>query len=146
MKIIWRRLTYGLTAGAIAGIVSGALAVLVWSVGDVVYKMMIGARLGASEPVTPQQALGNAIVSPVCFGAPFGLAIGGIIGALAGLVIAERINDAPRAGLWLGVVLMLVMTPVFLTLFSQMPLLLIANGMIGAFGGWLGGVVYRRRH
>jgi hypothetical protein len=135
-RLGWLGLRLGFGSGALSGAASGFLALLLWGLTVIVFKIVAGELLGASDPVTPRQALLNAVFNAVFLGMLLGGIVGAAGGAVIGPLIPRRRDRRPRLGVWVGTILVAALGAVSVQAgWAAQLVSLIEGGAAGAVGG-----------
>jgi hypothetical protein len=135
-RLGWLGLRLGFGSGALGGAASGFLALLLWGLTVIVFKIVADEPLGASDPVTPRQALLNAVFNAIFLGVLLGGIVGAAGGAVIGPLIPRRRDRRPRLGVWVGTILVAALGAVSVQAgWAAQLVSLIEGGAAGAVGG-----------
>ena len=146
-RLGWLGLRLGFVSGAVGGAASGFLALLLWGLTAIVFKMVAGEALGASDPVTPQEALLNTAFNAVFLGVLLGGMVGATGGAMMGPLVPRGRARSLRLGVWVGTMLVAPLSLVFVQAGWAAGLLsLIEGGVAGAIGGRVADKVFGRQY
>lgn len=144
-RLGWRGLRFGFASGAVGGAASGFLALLMWGLTVIAFKMMAGEPLGASDPVTPRQALLNAVFNAVFLGPLLGGTVGVLGGSVVGPFVPRRRAGSLRLGVWVGTGLVALVGVLYIQAGWAAGLLsLIEGGVAGAVGGMVADKTFGR--
>jgi hypothetical protein len=144
-RLGWLGLRLGFASGGVGGAVSGFLALFMWGLTAIAFKMVAGKPLGASDPVTPRQALLNGVFNAVFLGPLLGGIVGVLGGAAVGPFVRRRRAGSLRLGVWVGTVLVALVGVLYVQAGWAAGLLsLIEGGVAGAVGGMVADRVFAR--
>ncbi len=138
-RLRWRGTRLGILSGGLAGAPTGTSVVLFWGLWSVASRAIAGERLAASDPVTLDQAVANAVFNAAVFGTSAGAVCGAVLGAVTGYWTRVDHAEKSRIGVVLGATLLALLGIPMSPMGPWRVVVSAVGGLcIGAIGGILG--------